>query len=269
MTSQPEIAQRAAGRGLLPREHGAYLELLFSLSTALALGNLHAAQLLLAIGAIAAFLAHEPALIMLGERGRRALDQFRDRAALAAAALLAAAILAAAAGWWLANTAARLAVLIPLVFAAALIPLVFTHREKTAVGELLVALTFSSALVPIALAGDARLEAAVIAGAVWAVIFSLQTSVVRNVIGGAKENLHSRRSFAFAAWSGPGVVLIGWLLSTAGFLPVLAAAAIVPTALIALTCSALRIHPRHLRRIGRSFAASNLLALAALIAALR
>lgn len=261
--------QPFARRALLPREHGAYAELAFSLATALALGGFSAAPMLLAAGAIAAFLAHEPALVMLGARGRRALDQSRDRAALGAAGLLAAAIVAGVAGWRQAAPAARRALLLPLTFAVILVPVIFARREKTPLGELLVALTFASASIPIALAGDAAPKAAFIAGSIWAVIFSLQTLVVRSVTGRATERLDPQRRFVVAACLSLSVVLAGWLFSLAGLLPFLAAAALAPAALVGAACALLRVHARHLRLIGWSLAGSDVLALVALVAALR
>ncbi len=59
------------------------------------------------------------------------------------------------------------------------------------------------------------------------------------------------------------------LLAVTDRLPALAAVAVVPTALVALIFSALGIHPRNLRRMGWSLVASNIAALAALIAGLR
>jgi hypothetical protein len=257
------------GRSLLPREHGAYVQLAFSLSTALALGKLRSAQLLLTVAASAAFLAHEPVVVMLGERGGRAYDQVKERATRAAAALLAIAAIAGVAGWLGAPPLARGAVLLPLFLAALLVRLIFTRREKTATGELLLALTFSSALIPVALAGGVAPRPAAIASVVWALVFLVETFAARGVRNSAKEARNLRRPFGPALLSSAAAVVAVSLLSAAGVLPVLAGAAVLPAALIAVACGMLRIHPRHLRAIGWSFAASNLLAFAALLLALR
>ncbi|HTM10325.1 MAG TPA: YwiC-like family protein, partial [Verrucomicrobiae bacterium] len=77
-TAQDLQASGARPRSLLlPREHGAYAELGFTLSTGLALGDLTSAKILLAASLVLFFIVHEPLLILLGERGRRRLDQFK------------------------------------------------------------------------------------------------------------------------------------------------------------------------------------------------
>lgn len=253
----------------MPREHGAYVELAFVLLTALALGRMRSAQLLLAVSAIAVFVAHEPFLVILGERGKRALDRVKNRALSVAAAALAVATIFGVAGLWLLTPPARAAILLPLFFAACLVALIVARREKTALGELLVALTFASALVPLALAGDSNPRAAWIAGSVWAVIFSLETFTVRSVKANAREKFDPRRPFAVMVMLSFAAVLVACVLAAAGILPPLAAAAIVPSAVITLTCGLLRAHPRHLRTVGWSFAASNVAAWAALLLALR
>ena len=57
---------------LLPREHGAYAQLLFPLLCALLVGHPRLGAYLLAVAAAGAFLAHESLLVVLGQRGIRA-----------------------------------------------------------------------------------------------------------------------------------------------------------------------------------------------------
>ena len=57
--------------GLWPREHGAYVELLAPLLTALLFLPFSTASLAYASAACALFLAHEPCLVLLGLRGAR------------------------------------------------------------------------------------------------------------------------------------------------------------------------------------------------------
>jgi hypothetical protein len=268
-TDPAEIRQQSAGvRSLLPREHGAYAEVAFPLLTGLALGRLSAAQLLLVFATIAAFLAHEPVLVLVGERGNRARNQLRERSQRAAAVLLALVAVSGGLGWWTAPAGARLAVFLPLSLGALLIPLILSRREKTEVGELLVALTFSSVLIPVALAGGVGLRAAVIASVIWGVIFSLGTLTVRAVIARVKKSTNpGRPSYAIIALS---LAAIGaaFLLSMTNTLPMLAAAAVLPSALISLSCSLFEVHPRNLRAMGWSMVTSNLIAFAALLVAL-
>jgi hypothetical protein len=126
---EPDTSQPS--RILIPREHGAYVELLFSLATALALGGFKLAQLLLAVAAIAVFLAHEPILVLAGGRGTRSLGRLKSRAVRLAAALGVVAFTMGAMGLWNSPPGARSAILLPLVPAALLIPLIFRQREKT------------------------------------------------------------------------------------------------------------------------------------------
>src|SRR5512142_680277 len=155
---------------LLPREHGAYAQIIFPLLTALALGDRNASELLWVAAAAALFVVHEPLLILAGERGRRIQAQLGVRARTFAMVLIFAAAAAGIMGWWLAPQRARLAALLPFALGVLLLSLIIAHKEKTLAGELLAALTFSTMLLPVALAGGVHWRAAVIACAVWAII---------------------------------------------------------------------------------------------------
>src|SRR5512140_1483244 len=66
-------------RWLIPREHGAYGQLGFPLLAALGCGRPGVAALCLVLAFVAAFIAHEPVLILLGDRGTRARrESYRD-----------------------------------------------------------------------------------------------------------------------------------------------------------------------------------------------
>jgi hypothetical protein len=266
---EPDAGQPSVhGRILVPREHGAYVELVFPLVTALALGGFKLAQLLLAVAAIAVFFAHEPLLVLAGERGRRALGRFKKQAAGLAAVLLFAALTTGAIGLWAAPPGARVAALLPLTFSVLLLPLIFSRREKTLTGEMLVALTLSSASIPVAMAGGVAQAAAVTAGSVWSAIFFLETVTVRAVRASLQERIHTQGSFRPVFVAGSGAILVAGLAIVTETLPYLAASAIVPAAVIALAAGWIRLHPRRLRALGWSFAASNVLALVLLLAAL-
>jgi len=261
--------QPARGWLLLPREHGAYAEVAFSLLTALGLGRLTTAPLLLVAATVAVFLAHEPLLVVAGERGKRALAQLRRQAQRAAAVLVGFAILSGGLGWWSAPANARLAVFLPLSLGALLVPLIFTHREKTTVGELLVALIFSTALIPVALAGGASPRNAVTASGAWCAVFCLGTLTVRAVIAGVKKTINPRwPSYAVVTLS-LAAMAAAFLLALTEIVPMLAALSVLPSALVALACGLLGVHPRNLRVMGWSLVASNFITLAALLAGLR
>jgi hypothetical protein len=65
----PHPSVKSRSRWLLPREHGAYAEVLFPLGTASCLGRPSVSSLALSVAVVAAFLAHEPLLVLLGARG--------------------------------------------------------------------------------------------------------------------------------------------------------------------------------------------------------
>src|SRR5262245_5043376 len=82
-----------------PREHGAYVQLLGPLLSALVFGPVTPLALVLAGVACAAFLAHEPLLLLLGQRGPKL---YREHACAARwrLALLSALVLTLAALAW-------------------------------------------------------------------------------------------------------------------------------------------------------------------------
>lgn len=269
-SQQPVIDQPSTERWrLLPREHGAYAQALFPLLTALALGSGGAAQFYWAAATIAVFVAHEPLLILAGQRGRRSHADLAERAQKLAGILLAAALIAGILGWWYAPPSARLAVALPLSLAIVLLPFIFQHREKTLPGELLASLTFSTMLIPVALAGSVTLRAALIAGAVWSTIFLLGTITVRAVIANLKKATHGRWPVYTSIGLSLAAIVVSFLVFLTDAVPALAAAAVLPAAFITFACSLMGVHPRHLRTLGWSLVASNVIALAALVMALR
>jgi hypothetical protein len=64
----------------------------------------------------------------------------------------------------------------------ALAAAIASGREKTTAGELAAALTFSTAAIPVALAGGASLASASAIAAAFALVFATQTLAVRGVI---------------------------------------------------------------------------------------
>src|SRR5262245_4761900 len=66
-------------RALVPHEHGAYGQLLFPMITALAIGRPGTAAFAWAAAAALVFLAHEPVMVLLGQRGPKASRDERPR----------------------------------------------------------------------------------------------------------------------------------------------------------------------------------------------
>src|SRR3990170_3079883 len=137
-SAKPATARRLApGGSLLPREHGAYAGIAFPLITALSLGAPTAVQLLWIAGCVAVFLAHEPLLIILGERGRRSHTALGARARKTAYGLAAFALATGGPGWWGGPLAA--AAIFPFVLLAVAFSIVHVHpRHLRAMGWSLV-----------------------------------------------------------------------------------------------------------------------------------
>ena len=267
---QPAMRQSTAeGWRLMPREHGAYAQVVFPLLTALALGNGSAAQFYWTAGAVAVFIAHEPLLILAGQRGRRSHADLGENARKLAASLSVAALAAGVLGWWHAPGDARLALALPLGLGLLLLPLILQHREKTLAGELLVSLIFSTMLLPVALAGGVVFRAACAASAVWSAIFMLATIMVRAVIATAKKGPHRRLLVCASIILSLAALVASFMLALSETMPLLLAVAILPPAVITFVCSFIGVHPRRLRVLGWSLVGSNVIALAALVIALR
>lgn len=253
---------------LLPREHGAYAQISFPLLTALAVGGLRPAALLLVVAAVSAFLSHEPIMVLVGARGGRALREGWSSARRRAVILAAIAATSGLAGLYIAPPVARIGALLPVGLAGLLTPLIFSRKERTATGELLVAGALSTTLVPVALAAGAAVGSALTAAAVWAIAFALGTITVRSLIRRAKRDTAPLWSVVLAPALSAVVIAGALALALVADVPVLVALAVIPTAAVALIFGLAGVHPRNLRRMGWSLVASNLAVLAALVAGL-
>ncbi len=267
--NKSQFARRfALAVSLLPREHGAYAGIAFPLITGLSLGDAVAAQLLWISGCLAVFLIHEPLMVMLGERGRRSHTELGVYARQAAYGLAAFALMAGGVGWWLADQAARVALLLPFALAAALCVLIVNHRERTVAGELLASLTLSSVIVPVALAGGAGLRSAITAGAVWCIVSVLATLTVRATIARAKQAGNHRPLVWAAVLCSASALLAAYFLVLTNVVTMLVALAVLPTMLLAAVFLTMHVHPRHLRAMGWSLVATYVITWIALVSGL-
>lgn len=247
-------ASRPAGpRSLAPKEHGAYGQLGLPLVAALAMGRPSLAAAGLTAAALAAFLAHEPALLLTGQRGTRALREDGGRARRRLALLGAVTALGGAGGLWLAPQAARLAALAPLGLAVLLAPFVLRGAEKTAPGELLAAATLAAAALPVALAAGVAPALAWSAWAAWCMAFAASTLAVRAVIAHARNprGLASRLAAPLTACA------VAAALAGGGVLLPAAALGAAPMLLLALAVAARPPSPRSLKRVGWSLVAAS------------
>jgi hypothetical protein len=187
-------------RSLLPREHGAYVQLAAPLLGALVTFGASLGGVLIAIAACLAFIANEPLLVLLGHRGKRMQAESGGRARRLLAVLLPAAGLAGLAG--LVRAPASLhAVGILLVPTAVLLAFAWKKRERTFAGELVAAVALSGASAPVAVAAGASLSVAIFVWMTWALGYAWTVVAVHRVIA-----RHRRRAAMIDA-----LAIVGWL----------------------------------------------------------
>jgi hypothetical protein len=161
--------------------------------TGLAIGRPGVGALALAAAAVCAFMAHEPLLVMLGQRGPRAAREERARARrwFGGFALLAVlfAILAIAE----LPVAARLALGAPAAIGLLVGAIIFSRREHTLGGEIVTAAALAALASPLALGSGATPLAARTVALVFVAAFASATFCVHGVI------LHTRKPPAIDA----------------------------------------------------------------------
>ena len=252
----------------LPREHGAYGQLLFPLVTALAIGRPALASLALALGLLAAFLAHEPLLILLGLRGSRAARERRKDAIVWLGALVIAAAVLAIAGVAGAAAVVRYSLAVPAALAAVVGFFILGGREHTISGEIAVAVALSSCGLPVALAARAAVDRAAICWLVFAVAFIVSIVAVHSLI----TRWRARGGLTWwwqAATLAVAVVVGAGLLSGTGRLPTAVPLALAPASAVALYVALVPPAPRHLTRVGWALAAASALGAVTLSIGLR
>ena len=264
----------ATERRMIPREHGAYAELLFPIAAVFLGGQPTTSTWLLAIGAIAAFLANEPLLVLVGQRGTRMKREEGDRAKRALLIFTVVALGAGIAGLVLAPRAAQVSVLLPLLMGGTLIMLAVQGLERSMFGEALAAAALSSVAVPLGLSAGLDATAALAVALIWAVTALLGTSVVRLTVARTKAKtpnelraVRAKRTALIIVCLVVIAVGVAAPFGTTTGLWVLAAA--VPVALTVLVMAALQPTARRLRLLGWSLVAANLVALIAVVTTLR
>lgn len=251
---------------LAPREHGAYGQLLFPLASALLIGRPAAGAYLLAASAVAAFLAHESLLVVLGQRGARvARDQGTDArrslalfgAFCAVTGLVSFAVL---------PLDALTLLLVPLALAVFVAIAVFMHRERTTAGEIVVGLALASVSLPIATAGLVARASAVTLFVVFASIFITATVAVRSMVGRVAKAGGPHPVVAIALTL---AVLAGLASAVAiGRLAPIAPLAALPVCVVALGLTVRPPSPRRLRAVGWTLVGATGLTAVILVVAL-
>jgi hypothetical protein len=265
-TSLP--APRAERPSLLPREHGAYGQLAMPLLTGLAIARPSASSFALAAAVVLAFVAHEPLLVLLGQRGKRLLGEEGARAARLLGGLGLAAGGTGVVGFALAPRDARLALLAPVVLGIVVAAFVWKRLEKTAAGEILVAATFAACGAVVALAGDAPREVAVAVFAAWVFAFTAATISVRAVLRRLKTKgaVDRRRAAAVAALA---IVAAAWILASRTGLHLAVPLSLVPIAVVSILLAVVPVTPRQLKAAGWAIVAASAVTLLVLVVGLR
>ena len=263
-----------AQRKMVPREHGAYAELLFPIVTVFLGGSPTTSTWLLAIGAIAAFLANEPLLVLFGQRGTRTKREESDRARRALLIFGLVALGAGVAGLVLAPTVVQYAVVVPLVLGAALVMLAIQGLERSMVGEGLAAATLSSIAIPLGLSAGLGLTSTLAVALIWLVTSLLGTAVVRLTVARTKaktdeELARVRFKRALLVLVSLAVIAVGVAAPFGSRVGLWVLAAAVPVAVVVLVLAALQPTARRLRLIGWSLVAANLCSLIAVVTTLK
>jgi hypothetical protein len=231
---------------LAPREHGAIGQLALPLLVAHVMGITTVAAWLLTGAAVAGFFAHEPWLVLMGRRGARARREHARRATRRLAVLSAVAVGATAPALLLLAPLARLTLIGPALLAVLVAVVVYLDIERSLLGELLVAATLPAFAVPVAVAAEVELPAALTVWGVWTVCFASATWAVRAAIAGFKEGLGA------AARVLPLVAPVFSLVaaSASGALTPLQSVAALPMLAAAVVIASVAPHPSRLRTVG-------------------
>jgi hypothetical protein len=263
----PRADRTVPTRSLLPREHGAYGQLALPMTSALAVSAPSWASLALVAGFIAGFLAHEPLLVALGQRGGRAKREHGPRATRRGITLAALSALGLGLGARLGGPAVQSALLLPGALALALAPFVLSRRERSLPGELLAAAALSAAALPVARAGGAALPVAVVVAAVWAVGYSVATVVIRGVLAASRKDPSARlplRAMAPVMTLLAGVPMVSLHPLTRAF-----AVGVAPLCVLSLALALRPPSARSIRAVGWGTIAASVVTLIALIPLLR
>lgn len=259
---------------MIPREHGAYAELLFPMAAVFLGGTPTTPTWLLAIAAIACFIMNEPLLVLFGQRGARAQREQGGRARRMLFLLVLVAIAAGIPGLWLAPQQAQYAVALPLLLGVGVMMMAVQGLERSGMGETMAAAALSSVAVPLGFASGLSVLASMAVAAIWLVASLLGTSVVRLTVARtrAKTDQQLRRVRAMRTLlilTSFGVIAVGAMapLTPRGPLWILTAA--LPVAVVVAALAIARPTARSLRSIGWGLVLANVCTLIAVVSALK
>ena len=253
---------------MIPREHGAYSQMVLPLVTSFVVAGVTLPALLAGLAVVLGFLAHEPLMLLLGRRGVRAGAEAAPRAKRALAVSGLSTIVVGLAAVTLAPPGVRVWFVLPAVPAAVVAAGLFTRREKSAPAEIAVALAFSLAAIPICLAAGSSIASAVSIGTSFAVVFVAGTLAVRVVIlkvraGGRPRAVRATRLVLLTLAIGGGVAFA--LAAARAMLPWTTLLAVIPGLIAALMLASRRSAPK-LKTVGWTLMSTSTAAAVILIA---
>ncbi|MFW2388427.1 MAG: YwiC-like family protein [Polyangiales bacterium] len=263
-----------AQRKMVPREHGAYAELLFPIVTVLLGGAPTTTTWLFAIAAIAAFLANEPLLVLFGQRGTRIQREDSDRARRALLVFALIAIGCGVAGLLITSRPVQYSVIGPLLLGVLLVLLAVQGLERSMFGEALAATTLSSIAIPLGLSAGLGLGVSLAIASIWMVTSLLGTAVVRLTVARTKAKTDQDRqrvSFkrGLLVFVCLAVLAVGAAALFGSRTGSLIFAAAIPVALVVLAMAIFPPTARRLRLLGWSLVAANLCTLIAVVTTLK
>lgn len=244
-------------RLLLPREHGAYVQLLAPLTLAFLLTGGSLAAGLFAGAAIVAFVANEPLLVVLGHRGKRASQQNRSRAIRMLAVLIPTAVVMGSSALWLAGWPTRAVAAALLVPTAALVALGVKRQQRTVLGELFALVSLAGAAVPVATAAGMTVVDALTLQAAWVVGYGCSVLCVHRVIDRGRRQRSARDVVLSVVFFGISCGAAVLTCKTFAFSPA------VPLALAAGVVAYLAPPPARLRTIGFAMVGASSVAIIA------
>lgn len=234
---------------LFPREHGAYGQLAFPLAAALGSGIPTAPGLLLVVAFLAAFVAHEPLLVLLGHRGPRARREQYDSAVRTLVWAAATAVADAAIAVYFMPPGVRWTVLVPAAFAIAAVPMIVQKQQKTTMGEMHVVLALASCALPVGVAAEISPREAAGCWFVMALGFWAVTLAVRGTIAlQRREPTAALRLGAIALALASPVIVV--LMAERFSLHPMLWLSTLPLSLAAIGLAAMPPSARHLRVVG-------------------
>ncbi len=241
-------------RSLWPKEHGAYAQLAIPLLTALAAGRPTLAAVAFVVSAASAFVAHEPAAVLLGIRGTRARREDGARARTWLAVSGAVAVATGGAGLLRAKLALPFAIA-ALAAAGAAALLLSERKEKTAGGEIIAAAALAGAAAPAGAASGLSTWAILACWAAWSAQFAASTVAVHALIDQTKP------------W--PTLVVTALVVVVAAFFGWPLALAVAPTCVVCATVALSSLTAKSVRAIGVALAVALTLSAASLAVGVR